>query len=70
MFVGAGVAAVVAGAGVAVVAGAAVVVGGGTGSGSALEVAGNAMVTTLAPAAAAIAKTAHSPLRRVELGST
>ena len=61
---GAGVAAVVDGAG------AAVVLGGGTGSGSALEVAGNAMVTALALVTAAIASAAHSPLRRVEFGST
>jgi hypothetical protein len=66
---------VVAGAGTgdaAVAAGgvAAVVVGGGAGSGSALEVAGSAMVTTLAPVTAAIANVAHSPFRRVGVGST
>jgi hypothetical protein len=57
---GAGAAVVVAGAG----AGAAVVVAGtGVGtSGSAFDVAGNAMVTTLALVTAAIASVAHSPL--------
>src|SRR5271166_1620191 len=49
--------------------GAAVVVPGGAGSGSAFEVAGNAMVTALALVTAAIASVAHNPLRRAELGS-
>ncbi len=44
--------------------------GGGAGSGSAFDVAGNAMVTALALVTVAIANVAHSPLRRVEFGST
>lgn len=44
--------------------------GEGAGSGSAFEVAGNAMVTALALVAAAIASVVRSPLRRVEFGST
>jgi hypothetical protein len=63
---------VVAGAGDAGVGEAGATVGGGVGvgSGSAFEVAGNAMVTALAPVTAAIASVAHRPLRRVEVGST
>ncbi|WP_444980359.1 hypothetical protein, partial [Mycobacterium kiyosense] len=70
-FAGAG-AAGDAGAGAAG-AGAAGAPGAGTGvgvSGSALDAAGNAMVTTLALVAAAIASDAHNPLRRVGYGST
>ncbi|WP_444547371.1 hypothetical protein, partial [Mycobacterium avium] len=54
-------------------AGGAVAVLGGTGvgtSGSACEVAGNAMATALAPLTVVIASVVHSPLRRVEVGST
>jgi hypothetical protein len=66
---GAGDAAGLVGAGEAG-GGAAVVLGGGAGSGSAYEIAGKAMVTTLAPVAAAIASVDRSPLRRVKVGST
>jgi hypothetical protein len=51
-------------------AGDAVVGDGGAGSGSALDVAGNAMLTAKALVIAALASAAHSPLRRVEFGST
>jgi hypothetical protein len=60
-------------AGAGATGGAAAVVLGGTGvgtSGSAQEVAGIAMVSALALVTVAIARLAHIPLRRVEVGST